>query len=85
MSHTLPVSAGERWQVILHDDDVNPFPVVHYLLGRIFGFDADKALEMTTTVHQRGGAVVGVYDREEAEAVTVGLLRFGLLASFGRA
>ena len=78
------MSSGERWQVVLHDDDVNPIPVVQYLLGRIFGFDARTALETTMAVHQSGSAVFGVQDREEAEAVTLELLRFGLLASFGR-
>jgi ATP-dependent Clp protease adapter protein ClpS len=83
--HTLPVSPGERWQVVLHDDDHNQFPVVHHLLRKICGLDWVEARLLSLTVHEHGGAVTGVHDRETAEALTVELLRHGLSASCRRA
>lgn len=85
VSHTLPVSPGERWQVVLHDDDHNLIPVVHYLLRKICGHGWERARDLTMAVHESGGAVVGDHDRETAEAVTVELLRHGLSASVRRA
>lgn len=85
VTHTLPVSPGERWRVVLHDDDHNLIPVVHYLLHKICGHDRETARDLTMAVNDSGGAVVGVHDRETAEAVTVELLRHGLSASFRRA
>lgn len=85
VSHTLPVSPGERWRVVLHDDDHNLIPVVQYLLRKICGHGWETARDLTMKVHETGGTVVGVHDRETAEAVTVELLRHGLSASFGRA
>jgi ATP-dependent Clp protease adapter protein ClpS len=69
----------------VHNDDHNLIPVVHYLLRKICGHDWETARDLTMAVHETGGAVVGVHDRETAEAVTVELLRHGLSASFGRA
>ncbi|WP_158102896.1 ATP-dependent Clp protease adaptor ClpS [Lentzea kentuckyensis] len=79
------MSPGERWRVVLHDDDHNLIPVVHYLLRKLCGHGWETARDLTMKVHETGGTVVGVHDRETAEAVTVELLRHGLSASFGRA
>ncbi|MEV6239514.1 ATP-dependent Clp protease adaptor ClpS [Lentzea sp. NPDC051838] len=79
------MSSGERWRVVLHNDDVNLIPVVHYLLRKICGHDWETARDLTMTVHHTSGAAVGVHDRETAEAITVELLRHGLSAGIRRA
>lgn len=63
LPHTLPVNPGERWGVVLHNDDHTPFAVVHHLLRTVCGLDADTALGLTTTSHQSGSAAIGSYVR----------------------
>jgi len=81
VSHTLPVNPGERWAVVVHNDDHNPFGVVHHLLGKIFDLDAATAHAHTLAIHYNGSSVVGTYDdRETAETITSQLVRVGLRA-----
>jgi ATP-dependent Clp protease adapter protein ClpS len=80
VSHTLPVNPGERWGVVVHNDDHTPFAVANHLLRTICELDADSALELTTMIHQQGSAGVGSYDRATAESVTLRLVRAGLRA-----
>ncbi|PWK82938.1 ATP-dependent Clp protease adaptor protein ClpS [Lentzea atacamensis] len=84
-AHTLPVSSGDRWQVVLHNDDVNVFCVVQHLLRKACRHDAEQAQRQTLAIHESGSAVVGTYDRKTAEEVTFRLMRSGLHATFGRA
>ncbi|SDK12456.1 ATP-dependent Clp protease adaptor protein ClpS [Lentzea albidocapillata subsp. violacea] len=39
MLRTLPVNPGERWRVVVHNDDHTTFAVAHYLLRKICGHD----------------------------------------------
>ncbi|MFS8098775.1 ATP-dependent Clp protease adaptor ClpS [Lentzea alba] len=78
------MSDGDRWQVVVHNDDHNTFSVVRHLLKKVCGHDADTARALTAQVHDNGRAVAGTYDRATAEAITLRLVRFGLHAKFGR-
>ncbi|MGW4207403.1 ATP-dependent Clp protease adaptor ClpS [Lentzea sp. NPDC004789] len=79
------MSPGERWAVVVHNDDHTPFAVANHLLRTVCGFDADTALGLTTMIHQSGGAGVGVHDRETAESIALRLVRAGLRAELRQA
>ncbi|MFJ5985081.1 ATP-dependent Clp protease adaptor ClpS [Lentzea sp. NPDC092896] len=85
LRHTSPVSSGERWQVVLHNDDVNSFMLVHHILRTVCGHDDAQARAKAVEIHHAGRSVVGEYDSADAEALTVRLVRLGLRATFGRA
>lgn len=86
LPHTLPVISGERWQVVVHNDDHNVFAVVHHLMRKVCGASDAVAREKTTEVHRDGRAVVGEYgSRDEAETIALDLIRFGLHTTFGKA
>ncbi|MFS8098773.1 ATP-dependent Clp protease adaptor ClpS [Lentzea alba] len=76
------MNPGERWQVVVRNDDLNSFAVVHHLLRKVCRLDSDAARQQTLAIHQSGIAAIGTYDRQTAEAFTVQLVRYGLLASF---
>ncbi len=82
LTHTLPVIEGDRWQVVVHDDDVNTFVLVHHILRTVCGHDDAQARENTRKVHRSGSSVVAVRDRSGAEIMALQLTRFGLRASF---
>lgn len=79
--HTLPVNPGERWGVVVHNDDHTPAAVVHHLLRTVCELDADAALGLTTLIHHSGSACIGSYDRATAETVTLRLVRAGVRAT----
>jgi ATP-dependent Clp protease adapter protein ClpS len=79
------VNPGERWQVVVHNDDHNVFPVVHHLMRKVGGASDAVAREKTMEVHEDGRAVIGEYEsRDEAERIALSLVRFGLHTTFGK-
>ncbi|MFD9705640.1 ATP-dependent Clp protease adaptor ClpS [Lentzea sp. NPDC059081] len=75
----------ERWQVVVHNDDHNLFAVVHHLMRKVCGANDAVAREKTNEIHRKGRSVVGEYgSRDEAEAVALSLVRFGLHAELGK-
>jgi hypothetical protein len=64
----------------VHNDDHNPFGVVHHLLGKIFELDAATAHAHTLAIHHNGSSALGAYDRETAESITLRLVRVGIRA-----
>ncbi|MGI5500975.1 ATP-dependent Clp protease adaptor ClpS [Lentzea sp. CA-135723] len=74
---------GERWQVVVHNDDHNTFALVHHVLRTVCGHDDARARTTTLEIHGSGKSVVGSYDRVSAEATTLRLLRLGLRAAMG--
>ena len=81
VSHTLPVNPGERWGVVVHNDEHTPFAVANHLLRTVCELDADSALSLTTLIHHSGSAGVGSYDREQAESVALRFVRAGMRAT----
>lgn len=75
----------DRWQVVLHNDEVNTVVLVRHILRTVCGHDDAQAVEHTMRVHRSGKSVVAVRDRSGAENVALQLTRLGLRASFRRA
>ncbi|MFJ8959557.1 ATP-dependent Clp protease adaptor ClpS [Lentzea sp. NPDC102401] len=75
------MTSGGSWQVVVHNDDVNSFVLVHHILRTVCGHDDARAREKTMEVHRSGRSVVGAYDRASAEAMALRLVRFGVRAT----
>ncbi|RIK46931.1 MAG: ATP-dependent Clp protease adaptor ClpS [Chloroflexi bacterium] len=63
--------------VVLHNDDVTPYPYVIEILGGIFLLSEEIADHIAWTAHTKGTAVVVVRPRAEAEKL--------MMAARGRA
>ncbi|WP_394620830.1 ATP-dependent Clp protease adaptor ClpS [Lentzea sp. JNUCC 0626] len=79
------MNPGERWCVVVHNDDHTPFAVAWHLLCTVCELDTDTALDLATQVHHFGRAEIGDYDRDTAESVAVRLVRAGMRATTQRA
>lgn len=55
------------YKVMLLNDDYTPMEFVVHVLERFFGKSHAESFEIMLTVHKKGLAVVGVYNREIAE------------------
>lgn len=56
-----------RYNVIIHNDDVTPMDFVVQLLVEVFDKDLDDARDVMLTVHHEGAGVAGTYNHEMAE------------------
>jgi ATP-dependent Clp protease adaptor protein ClpS len=56
-----------RYHVVLHDDDDHTYDYVMEMLGKIFGYDLDKAYAMTREVDMSGRVIVATVHKELAE------------------
>ena len=63
----LDIKKPKKYQVILFNDDKTPMAFVVELLIAVFTHNAQKAEEITATVHSEGKGVAGVYYYEIAE------------------
>ncbi|WP_439656509.1 ATP-dependent Clp protease adaptor ClpS [Lentzea sp. HUAS TT2] len=77
--------SGERWQVVVHDDDVNTFALVHHILRTVCGQDDAQARERTLEIHRSSRTVMDAQDRSAAEVMAVRLARLGMRVSVGKA
>jgi len=55
------------YNVVLLDDDDHTYQYVIHMLGQVFGFDADKALDHTQEVDQTGRSILLTTTLERAE------------------
>ena len=55
------------YAVVLHNDDVNTMDFVVLVLRKVFGFTAEKCVELMLEAHEKGKAVVWVGPLEVAE------------------
>jgi ATP-dependent Clp protease adaptor protein ClpS len=55
------------FKVIIVNDDVTPVEFVVALLVTLFGYDQDRATNLTYKIHHDGNAVAGIYSYEIAE------------------
>ncbi|MFD4672707.1 ATP-dependent Clp protease adaptor ClpS [Lentzea sp. NPDC058450] len=75
------MSSGERWNVVVHNDDHTPFAVVWHLIRKVCELDADTAYDLTNLIHHSGRAVVAAHDRDTAESVALRFVRVGVRAT----
>ncbi|MET9230799.1 ATP-dependent Clp protease adaptor ClpS [Lentzea sp. NPDC003310] len=79
------VNPGDRWSVVVHNDDHTPYAVAWHLLRTIGEFETDTARTLTEMIHHNGSAGFGKYDRARAESVALKFVRAGMRATVQRA
>lgn len=62
------VTEPSKYNVVFHNDDVTPMDYVIAILMKVFRHDGKTAYDLTMQIHHTGGAVVGTYTKEIAEA-----------------
>lgn len=72
---------GERYNVILYNDDVNDFDHVILTLMQVVGVDKNSAVAIAYTAHNYGTAIAATTHKEHAEAYREGLENGGLTAT----
>jgi ATP-dependent Clp protease adapter protein ClpS len=72
------------WHVVLHNDEMNTFPLVVDVLNRVAGLKLDDAVAGARRVHEHGSVLISAAGRDAAEATVARLHSFGLDASVGR-
>jgi len=72
------------WHVVVHDDDMNMFPVVVDVLNRVVGLPLAEAVAGTRRIHEHGSVSISAAGRDAAEATVARLHSYGLNASVGR-
>ncbi len=71
-----------RWHVDLHDDDVNRFPGVAFVLRHVCGLDKQTGVALADEAQRHGIARVASYPtREEAERVVAEIQLLGVRAT----
>lgn len=56
-----------KWSVVFHNDDFTPMDFVIEVLMDYFGYDIETSANLMMNVHEKGGAIVGVYPFDIAE------------------
>ncbi|WP_434442766.1 ATP-dependent Clp protease adaptor ClpS [Lentzea sp. E54] len=79
------MNPGERWSVVVHNDDHTPFAVAWHLIRTVCELGTNTARDLTTMIHHSGSAGIGSYDRETAESVALRFMRAGMRATVQRA
>jgi ATP-dependent Clp protease adaptor protein ClpS len=69
------------WVCLLHNDDVNTFDYVIFVLQKLFGFSVEKADQVAKEVHETGRGAVSSGTRAEMEADALKLCAEGLSAT----
>lgn len=70
---------GRAWRVIVLNDDHNTFQGVAYALSNVLpGVSYDRGMELATTIHNSGQAIVWSGEKETAELYWSQLKDFGL-------
>ena len=59
---------SKDYEVILYNDDTTPFDFVTGVLMDVFKYSFDKALLLTTNVHEKDRGYVGKYPKKLAES-----------------
>ncbi len=72
-----PPKLAPTWLVLLHNDEITPFPVVVYALQRAAGLSAEVAQMVANEAHEEETAVVrrGLTE-EDAHVICGGLRRW---------
>lgn len=86
-SHSTESSVGlldkfdTPWVCLLHNDDVNTFDYVIFVLQKTFGFSDERADEVAHEVHNTGRSAVRSGTRSKMEADALKLCAEGLSAT----
>lgn len=72
---------GERYNVILFNDDYNSMDHVALTLMTVIGLSPEQALSVMMTAHTQGTAIAATTHKEHAEAYRDGLEDAGLTAT----
>ena len=72
---------GERYNVILFNDDYNTMDHVLITLMTVIGLTPEQALDVMMTAHTEGTAIAATTHKEHAEAYREGLENAGLTAT----
>lgn len=72
---------GDKYKVIVHNDDVTTFATVITALVQLFDHTVEEAEELAHQVDSTGRAVVAVLSKDEAAAGVTGLHSFKIQAS----
>lgn len=71
-----------HWTVRLHDDDINTFSGIVYVLHRLLGLPPDRGLGVAREVTHAGLVELMTYpSRQEAEALVRTLQLYGLYST----
>lgn len=57
----------DRYNVIIHNDDLTPMEFVIHLLVEIFNKNLQEARDVTQVVHEQGRGIAGTYNHEIAK------------------
>lgn len=57
-----------KWAVVLHNDETTPFEFVVHLLMTVFELSKSSAFDLTSTIHQDGKGIAGIYAKSGADA-----------------
>lgn len=72
---------GQRYHVILHNDDVNSFDHVILTLMMVIGTDQASATSIAHVADRHGTAIAATTHKEHAEGYREGLENAGLTAT----
>ena len=72
---------GERYNVILYNDDYNSMDHVAITLMTVIGLSPEQAFNVMITAHTEGTAIAATTHKEHAEAYRDGLEAAGLTAT----
>ncbi len=61
------VSLAPMYWVVMHDDPITTMDFVVEMLTRVFGYDAERAVEVMYQIHTTGCAKIGLMPLERAE------------------
>lgn len=67
-----------RYHVILLDDDDHSYEYVIHMLGRLFGFQRDRAFQLACEVDKNGRVILLTTTREHAELKRDQIHSFGI-------
>jgi ATP-dependent Clp protease adaptor protein ClpS len=79
MSAGSGTQVGERWHVVVRNDDHNTFQGVAFALSSVLpGVSYDRGMQLAEKIHSTGQAIVWSGHKEQAELYWNELASFGL-------
>ena len=79
-THTKPSTKPKKaspYNVILLNDDDHTYHYVIQMLGKLFGYDQNKAFEMAWQVDKKGRAIIATTSQEQATVMRDQIHAFG--------
>jgi len=77
------IQKPSKYQVIFYNDDYTPFQLVAIILMTYFRKDADTALNIANSIHEKGkGVAGGPHSKEIAETKSAQVVNFARQAGY---